>query len=140
MGIMTAQTITVPSSTTVDFNTMTDAQIWNNTGYDALERSTVSSVRALWAGNAVHNGKVKYNGSGTDLPGILSNVVSYPGNAGAYNFSNARGYLIGDVNLDGRSLYIGSGNDGAFILSNVVNYPLNSAKTYNYDLFLQQLP
>lgn len=144
LGVMTAQTITVPSSTTVDFNTMTDAQVWNNTGYDAVERSTVTasnvSVRALWAGNSVHNSKVKYIGSGTDLSGILSNVLNYPGSASAYNFSNAYGYLIGDVNLDGRSLYIGSGNDGAFILSNVLNYSLNSTKVYNYDLLLQQLP
>ncbi|RYF46305.1 MAG: hypothetical protein EOO39_49955 [Cytophagaceae bacterium] len=92
------------------------------------------------AGNSVHNNKVKYIGSGTDLPGILSNVLNYSGSAAAYNFSNAYGYFIGDVNLDGRSLYIGSGNDGAFILSNVLNYPLNNTKVYNYDLLLQQLP
>ncbi|GAB3742617.1 beta strand repeat-containing protein [Spirosoma lituiforme] len=144
LGVMTAQAITVPSSTTVDFNTMTDVQVWNTSGYDAVERSTVTvgstSVRALWAGNSVHNNKVKYIGSGTDLPGILSNVLNYSGSAAAYNFSNAYGYFIGDVNLDGRSLYIGSGNDGAFILSNVLNYPLNNTKVYNYDLLLQQLP
>ncbi|MBD2699169.1 hypothetical protein IC229_00875 [Spirosoma sp. BT702] len=144
LGVMTAQTITIPSSSTVDFITMTDAQLWNTTGYDGVERSTITasgiSVRALWAGNSVHNNKVKYIGNGTDLPGILSNVLSYPGSAGAYNFSNAFGYFIGDINMDGRALYIGSGNDGAFILSNVLNYPLNSTKVYNYDLFFQQIP
>ncbi len=144
LGVMTAQTITIPSSTTVDFITMTDAQLYNTAGYDGVERCVITasgqSVRALWAGNSVHNNKVKYIGNGTDLPGILTNVLSYPGSAGAYNFSNAYGYFIGDINMDGRALYIGAGNDGAFILTNVLTYPLNTAKTYNYDLFFQQLP
>ncbi|GAB3741780.1 beta strand repeat-containing protein [Spirosoma lituiforme] len=147
LGTMTQQLVSYAgtgAATTVDFITMTDAQIWNASGYDGIERSTVTAssqtVRALWAGNTVGNNKVKYSGSGSGLPVILNNIVNYPGGSGAFNFTNAYGYLNGDVNMDGRALYVGSGNDGAVILGNVIAYPLNSAGVYNYDLMLQQLP
>ncbi|PRY27025.1 hypothetical protein CLV58_13527 [Spirosoma oryzae] len=147
LGAMTLQPISyagTSAATTVDFITMTDAQLWNASGYDGMERSTTTAssqtVRALWAGSTAASGKVKYSGAGSGLPTLLSNIVNYPGGTAAFNYTNAYGYLNGDVNLDGRSLYIGNGNDGAIILGNILAYPLNSSGVYNYNLMLQQLP
>ncbi len=147
LGVMTLQPVSyagTSAATTVDFITMTDAQLWNASGYDGVERSTTTAssqtVRALWAGSTTASGKVKYSGSGSGLPMLLSNIVNYPGSTAAFNYTNAYGYLNGDVNMDGRSLYIGNGNDGAIILGNILAYPLNSSGVYNYNLMLQQLP
>lgn len=143
LGAMTAapQTLTT-SGTTVDFTTMADAAVFNNNGFDGVEMITVGSVKALWAGNANADNKVKYQGSANDNATILSQVLTHPGNTGGvYNYNSGFGYYSGDINLDGKVKYQGTGNDANFIFFNVVTaYTPNTGDLYNYDLFREQLP
>ena len=143
LGVMTAsaQTLTV-GGTVVDFTTMSNANVFNNAGYDGAEMITIGAVKALWAGNANADVKVKYQGPSNDNATILSQVLTHPSNvSGTYNFDLALGYFSGDINMDGKVKYQGSGNDPAFIFANIItNYTLNLMDLYNYDLLLEQLP
>ena len=143
LGVMTAsaQTLTV-GGTVVDFTTMSNANVFNNAGYDGAEMITIGAVKALWAGNANADVKVKYQGPSNDNATILSQVLNHPSNvSGTYNFDLALGYFSGDINMDGKVKYQGSGNDPAFIFANIItNYTLNLMDLYNYDLFVEQLP
>ncbi len=143
LGVMTAsaQTLTV-GGTVVDFTTMSNANVFNNAGYDGAEMITIGAVKALWAGNANADVKVKYQGPSNDNATILSQVLTHPSNvSGTYNFDLALGYFSGDINMDGKVKYQGSGNDPAFIFANIItNYTLNLMDLYNYDLFVEQLP
>ena len=143
LGVMTAsaQTLTV-GGTVVDFTTMSNANVFNNAGYDGAEMITIGAVKALWAGNANADVKVKYQGPSNDNATILSQVLTHPSNlSGTYNFDLALGYYSGDINMDGKVKYQGSGNDPAFIFANIItNYTLNLMDLYNYDLFVEQLP
>ncbi len=145
LGAMTATAIpaaTLNCSSPVDFTTMTDAQLWNNAGYDGLEQAILDDgKRALWAGNANGDNKVKYQGGTNDRTLIQSEVVNFPANTTLnINYDQAYGYFKGDINMDSKAKYQGSGNDRTILQSLVLGYLLNTTLNINYDLFLQQLP
>ncbi|MBK8497999.1 MAG: PQQ-dependent sugar dehydrogenase [Flavobacteriales bacterium] len=69
--------------------------------------------RALWAGNSLLDGWLRYTGSGNDRDPILLQV------GGSVPTSIATGYLPTDVNLDGVVRYVGLNNDRDPILVNI---------------------
>ncbi len=145
LGAMTATAIPAVvfnCSSSVDFTTMTDAQLWNNAGYDGLEQAILDDgKRALWSGNANGDNKVKYQGGTNDRTLIQSDVVNFPNNTTLnVNYDQAFGYFSGDINLDSKAKYQGSANDRTILQSLVLGYLLNTTLNINYDLFLQQLP
>jgi hypothetical protein len=128
-------------SVTIDFTTATNADLYNNSGYDGYEMTTISGKKALWAGNCNSDAKTKYDGAGSDRQTIATNVLNFPTNtAASYTFNNAFGYFMGDINLDGKVKYDGGGNDRLFIQQIVQSYGLNSGVSNNYNNFLEQLP
>ncbi|MES2773603.1 MAG: hypothetical protein V4722_05440 [Bacteroidota bacterium] len=145
LGTMTAAPLpaaTFNSTTLIDFTTMSSANLWNNAGYDGMEQATLSDgKRALWAGNANGDNKVKYQGGGNDRTFIQSDVVNFPANTTLnINYDQAIGYFQADINMDSKAKYQGSGNDRTLLQSLVLGYLLNTALNINYDLFLEQLP
>ncbi|MES2776092.1 MAG: Ig-like domain-containing protein [Bacteroidota bacterium] len=153
LGVMTATAIPAANlscSSVVDFTIMTNAQLWHNPAtpqYDGLEMATTTNsvsnltLKALWAGNANGDNKVKYQGGGNDRTLVQSDVTNFPGNTTInINFDQAFGYLRGDINMDSKAKYQGSGNDRTILQSLVLGYLLNTTANINYDLFLQQLP
>ncbi|MES2773842.1 MAG: thrombospondin type 3 repeat-containing protein [Bacteroidota bacterium] len=153
LGAMTATAIpstTLKCSGLVDFTTMTDAQVWHNPAtpqYDGLEMALVintvtnTTLKALWAGNANTDNKVKYQGGSNDRTLLQSDVVNYPANSTLnINYDLGFGYFRGDVNMDSKAKYQGGGNDRTLLQSLVLGYLLNATLNINYDLFLQQLP
>lgn len=147
LGVMTALPVPLSGfSTLADFTTMTDGQIYDKPGsisFDGFEMITINGKRALWAGDANADGKVKYVGSAADVSRILSDVLTFQSGSPSptYNFDFALGYFYGDVDLNGKVKYQGSAIDTSWIFSNVVvNYTLNSARLYNYDFMIEQLP
>ncbi|WP_165358926.1 Ig-like domain-containing protein [Spirosoma sordidisoli] len=154
LGVMTATAIPLSSTgTIVDFTTKTGPELWNKTvgafNYEGWEQTTLSGKQAMWAGDANHNGKVKYQGVGNDLITIFAEVVAAqsPSTDPLYNYDNAFGYYFGDVNMDGKVKYQGTSNDTSLILTNVItNYQtqspaqMNSAGLYNFDFMLEQIP
>ena len=147
LGTMTAAAIAMKTAgTLVDFTTMDSTLLWNRPtvgtdNYDGLEqnKTILPGKNALWAGNAVADNKLKYDGAGTDLAKILNEILVDFG-ATTYNYNNGFGYMQGDINMDGKVKYAGSANDVIYIQNNVLLYRLNTGKLYNYNNMLEQLP
>ena len=130
-------------SVTADFTTATNADLYNNSGYDGYEQAIVGGKRALWGGNANADGKTKYDGPVNDRNVIVANVLLHPtNNSQIFNFANAVGYYPGDVNMDGKAKYDGSFNDRVIIQNIVLLYPLNfnGNQLNNFNNMLEQLP
>lgn len=83
--------------------------------------------KALWSGNVVRNGNVKYTGDGNDRDPILQQI------GGTVPTAVANGYLSTDTNLDGVIKYIGADNDRDPILMNIGGVVPTAVK-------LEQLP
>lgn len=146
LGVMTATERTISlAGITVDFRTMSDADVYNFSSpfsYDGSEMVTVNGFKALWAGNANADKKVKYQGPTNDNATVLSQVLTFPGNTlGVFNYDLALGYFFGDLNMDGKVKYQGTTNDPGFMFLNLItNFTLNALDLYNYDLFTEQIP
>ncbi len=123
LGVMTATAVALSSSpTTLDLTSATTAT-W---GTEA--RKTISTVRALWCGDALRDGTLRYTGTGNDRDPLLVAVgSSTPNNV----LTSQYGSL--DVNMDGAVRYTGSGNDRDPILLNVGSTTPNNTR-------VQQLP
>jgi Domain of unknown function DUF11 len=142
LGAMISNTVTFNGlGATVDFTNLTNAQLYNNAGYDGAEMATVGNVKALWLGNCNGDNKTKYDGAATDRTKIASDVLGSSANTSAsYVFNNAFGYFFGDVNMDGKAKYDGIGNDRLIIQQTIQTYPLNTTLSNNYNNMLEQLP
>jgi hypothetical protein len=146
LGVMTAEGVIFTSVTVVDFTIATAADLYDLPGafnYDGFEQiTTTSGIKALWAGNAIADNKMKHQGPNTDNTPILFRVLTDPNNtSSSYNFNNSTGYDLSDINMDGRTKYQGSRNDPSYIFLNLLfNYPLNIGGLYNYDFFVEQIP
>jgi hypothetical protein len=152
LGVMTAAAIPLSQTgTVVDFTSMNSSQLWNTIigtfNYEGWEQTTVSNKQALWAGDANHNGKVKYQGTANDLTTIFAEVIAAQGSTTnpLYNYDFGFGYYFGDVNMDGKVKYQGTKNDTSLIFTNIItNYrnstQMNSSQLYNFDWMLEQIP
>jgi hypothetical protein len=142
LGAMISNTVAFNGSlATLDFTSMTNAQLYNNAGYDGYEMVTVGSVKALWAGNCNVDNKTKYDGTATDQQKISSNVTTFATNTTtSFTFNNAIGYFAGDVNMDGKVKYDGNGNDRILIQQLVQSFGLNVTGSNNYNNLVEQLP
>jgi hypothetical protein len=152
LGIMTATAIPLSqTNTVVDFTSMNGSALWNKISgvydYDGWEQTTVNGKQALWAGDANYNGRVKYQGSASDLATIFVEVIASQGNSTnpLYNYDAAIGYYFGDVNLDGKVKYQGTANDTSLIFTNIItNYRtstlMNATQLYNFDWMIEQIP
>ncbi|MEO7310825.1 MAG: hypothetical protein ABIX01_10540, partial [Chitinophagaceae bacterium] len=145
LGVMTATAIpaaTLNCSGVVDFTTMTAAQLFNNPGYDGYEMKTLSDgKRALWAGNANGDKKIKYTAPNDDLFRIFTNTLQHAGNTGSdYNFDFGYGYIAGDVDMNSKVKYTAPNDDSFRVFVQLLLYGLNTGSDYNYDFFLEQLP
>lgn len=145
LGVMTLNPVSVIAGiATVDFTTLSTADLWNEPGFEGLEVYTLANGNnALWAGNANADGKLKYQGASTDPATVLIDAITHPDNDSSppiFNFNDGLGYYQGDLNLDGKVKYQGAGNDLTVLFINLISYPLNTGTLYNYDLFLEQIP
>ena len=123
LGVMTANGVALTSTTT-----SVDLTLAATNTYGTNARKTINStLRSLWAGNALVDNAVRYTGTSNDRDPILMAVGSTTPNA------SLAGYNVLDVNLDGTTKYTGSGNDRDPILINV------GSTTPNFTL-VQQLP
>ncbi|HRH37933.1 MAG TPA: hemagglutinin protein, partial [Flavobacteriales bacterium] len=80
-------------------------------GTDA--RKAINGTMALWAGNSLVDGTLKYMGDGNDRDPILFRV------GGSVPTNTAVGYDVSDVNMNGEVKYVGDGNDRDPILMNI---------------------
>lgn len=90
-------------------------------------RVAIGSVRALWPGEVVRDGTVRYTGTDNDRDPVLGAV------GGTVPTNTTAGYLVEDVNMDGQVKYTGSANDRDPILQTV-------GGTVPTNTVVQQLP
>jgi PKD repeat protein len=123
MGAMTASSIGLGSQVAeVDLTRPTTAT------YGTNARVEVNPGRmALWSGNALRDGQIKYTGTNNDRDPILVLIGSTTPN------NEMNGYSVNDLNLDGNVKYTGSGNDRDLILQNVGGTTPNNSR-------VEQLP
>ena len=119
-GAMTHDPVVLNSTpTALDFTSPATALYTN--GPEATK--AVGPVQAFWMGDAVHDGTLRYTGSGNDRDPILVGVGSTTPNNVLLNV-----YSGLDVNLDGDVRYTGSGNDRDPILVNVGSTTPNNTR------------
>lgn len=150
MGAMTASAIPFSTSgTMVDFTTLSATATYNKPStainYDGLEMVTINGKRALWAGNANHDTKLKYVGVLDDNTTIFNDVMNaQSGNPSPnYNYDLALGYFYGDLDMNGKVKYQGTNTDQTVVFNNVLALYLpniQNGQLYNYDFFIEQLP
>ncbi len=144
LGVMTAAPVIVSGqAASVDFTTISTADLYNQPGYDGFELYTLGNgKKALWASNANADFKVKYDGSANDRQKILQEVITFPGNLlDELNYNNAVGYFAGDCNMNGKAKYDGADNDRTIIQAVVVSlYDLNTGQVNNFNNMIEQVP
>jgi len=107
-GCMTADAVALSNSpAVVDLrNTSTGTY-----GTEALK--SIGAVAALWAGNVIVDGSLKYTGTFNDRDPILTRI------GGNVATNVVSGYYPEDANLDGDVKYTNAGNDRDIILVNI---------------------
>lgn len=108
LGVMTAGPLALSTTTTaIDFSSPATST------YGTQARRTIGAVNALWLGNVVRDGALKYTGANNDRDPILVRVGS------SVPTTVVNGYYPEDCTLDGQVRYTGAGNDRDPILVNV---------------------
>jgi len=149
-GVMTNSPITLKSEmlTMIDFRNGMEPEfsfgVSLNNNYDYTghaQKQLAPGIRAMWAGDANQDGRIKHLGTNTDRLHILNNVLMHINNQKQeYNYDFAYGYFSGDLNMDGRVKYTGSKADAGLLLHLILNYPLNYLLEYNFEHFIEQVP
>ncbi len=145
-GAMTANPITASMGlASIDFTSLSDANTYHlSTSPDNVAMYDVDMTgytgKALFAGNANYDNKIKYDGVNNDRQTMGSQVLSDPGNTGQVLNFNSEGYLSGDINMDGTVKYDGVGNERQVMQNSVLTYPLNTGNLNNYNNMIEQIP
>ncbi|TXB61323.1 hypothetical protein [Phaeodactylibacter luteus] len=147
LGVMTAAPVLLSdTANVVDFTTAPNSSLYSRPGggvnYQGAAMVIMGGVKALWAGDANGDGKIKYQGAFSDN-NLLQGVILHGNNpSGFYNFSDAFGYFSGDLNMDGVVKYQGVNSEPSLkfinILFNFSNW--NPVGLYNSDRLIEQLP
>ncbi len=88
---------------------------------------TIGASRVMWAGDGNQDGKIIYQGSGSDILPITQTVFSDPLNSNFQTSFPSLGYGVGDYNLDGSTIYQGAGSDILKVTQSVFLNPLNTS-------------
>ncbi|WP_428657679.1 DUF7507 domain-containing protein [Runella sp.] len=107
-----------------------------------IHQSQVDVVqgKALWAGNALVDDQVIYQGTDNDVNVIYQQVIAATGNPFLLPFYILSGYYKGDVNMDGEVVFQGTANDVEYIYQNVINNHPGNALKQNFFIIQEQLP
>ncbi|NBB23140.1 hypothetical protein GVN20_27565, partial [Runella sp. CRIBMP] len=111
-------------------------------GNATIHQSQVDVVqgKALWAGNALYDSQVIYQGTDNDVNVVYQQVIGAAANSLLLPFFILPGYYTGDINMDGEVIFQGTTNDLEYIYQNVINnHPGNGLKQ-NFFIIQQQLP
>ncbi len=141
LAVMTAGAVPLTAAgTTIDFRQPTTPTYVF--GPQPIHQSQVVVVqgRAMWAGNALRDSVVIYQGTLNDVNVIAQQVINAAGNTFMQPNYILEGYFSGDVNMNGEVIFQGTTNDVEFIYQNVIkNHPGNTFQD-NFFIIQQQLP
>lgn len=95
---------------------------------------------ALWAGNALHDNQVIYQGTQNDVNAIYQLIATASSNVLATPFYKLKTYNTGDIDMNGETIFQGTKNDVEYIYQNIIkNHPGNVLKQ-NFFIIKEQLP
>jgi uncharacterized repeat protein (TIGR01451 family) len=141
LAIMTEGAVTMTAAgTTIDFR-KASTPTYRKANL-SIHQSQVSVLqgKAMWAGNALRDNAVIYQGTGNDVNPIYQQVIGAPGNPNGMPFRVQKGYEDGDINMNGEMIFQGTRNDTEYIYHNIFrNHPGNTTKANNF-IIQQQLP
>ena len=100
----------------------------------------VAQGKALWAGNALYDGQIIYQGTDNDVNVIYQQVIAATGNPFFLPFYILAGYYTGDINMDGEVIFQGTTNDVEYIYQNVINNHNGNSLKQNFFIIQEQLP
>lgn len=101
---------------------------------------TVLQGKALWAGNALNDSEIIYQGTGNDVNMIYQEVVNASGNIFLSLSFKLKGYFSSDIDMNGESIFQGTGNDVEFIYQNVIKNHIGNTLGLNFFKIKQQIP
>ncbi len=93
------------------------------TTYGSQAEADINGVKALWSGDVVKDGTVRYTGASNDRDPILVRI------GGSLPNNTVQGYFPEDVDLDGTTRYTGANNDRDRILVNVGSTAPNNTRS-----------
>ncbi len=137
LGVMSGEPVPLSeNSPLVDF---TDP-VFQTNGYRA--QASLDNKNALRGGDLDHNGRMIYQGPGSDVLKLFQSVVGAPGNVNQTAFFVLSDYHTADTNMDGNAIYSGPGNDRTFLfiifIIGIQDFNLSSCD--NCYFILEQLP
>ncbi|WP_028527184.1 beta strand repeat-containing protein [Runella limosa] len=100
----------------------------------------VAQGKALWAGNALYDDQIIYQGTDNDVNVIYQQVIAATGNPFFLPFYILAGYYTGDINMDGEVIFQGTTNDVEYIYQNVINNHNGNSLKQNFFIIQEQLP
>lgn len=130
---------TSPAFPLFDFGT----RLYSQFNYDGLAMNTEVKYgyRALWAGNANADNKIKFTNPGDDQNNIYFDVLADENNGNANsNFDFTIGYYQGDYNMNGKAKFDNPNDDKNMLYSQLLTYGLNVNYLSNFNFFIQQIP
>jgi hypothetical protein len=141
LGVMTQSPIALsPTTTIVDFR-LTITPIYTiSSSVVNKARINVEQGAALWAGNALFDDTVAYQGSSNDVNLIYDLVIKDANNIFDNPSFKVKSYNQGDLNMDGETILQGSGNDLEYMYQNVINNHPGNALNLIFFSIQEQLP
>ena len=100
----------------------------------------VQQGKALWAGNALSDNDIIFQGTQNDVNIIYTQVVNAGTNFFVSPSYKLKGYYTGDIDMNGEAIFQGTGNDVEFIYENVIKNHTGNLLKLNYFKIKQQLP
>lgn len=104
-----------------------DLTLTSTSVYGTEPTATVSSKRALWAGDCTGNGEIRYTGTNNDRDAVLAII------GGVVPTNTSAGYRQEDINMNGVASYTGAASDRDAILQSIGGVVPTNTRT-------QQLP
>jgi hypothetical protein len=141
LGVMSRNPIVLTTAlTVVDFRLLsTPTYVLTNSAI-SQPQVVVDQGVALWAGNALYDDKVIYQGTANDINSIYQIIINDLSNVFLSPFFKLKAYNNSDINMDGEVIFQGTQNDVEFIYQNIIkNHPGNTLKRKYYTI-KEQLP
>ena len=138
---MTAAAIPLTETTTIVDSRLPSTPTYLK-GSPPIHQAQVDVVqgKALWAGNALPDNKVVFQGTENDRIIRARVIAAQSSSPFILPFYVVVGYFNSDINMDGDVIFQGTGNDVEFIYQNVMkNHPGNTLNSNNF-IIQEQLP
>ena len=141
LGVMTTLTSLSNVCKVIDF-TKASTPTYNLDILNIINQAQVGiqQGKALWAGNALDDSNIVYQGTANGVNIIYQQIISSPTNLFISPAYKLKGYYSIDIDMDGEAIFQGTGNDVEFIYQNIINNHIGNTLKLNSFKIKQQIP